>query len=49
MGIEENLKNLQIILPDPKDPVGAYVASKIINNILYIKSGSKDYPVGKIA
>ena len=36
MGIEENLKNLQIILPDPKDPVGAYVASKIINNILYI-------------
>ena len=27
---------LNIILPEPKAPVGAYVATKIINNILYI-------------
>ena len=36
MGIEENLKNLKIILPEPKDPVGAYVAVKKTGNILYV-------------
>ena len=36
MSIEEKIKNLNIKLPSPKDPVGAYVASKIIGNLLYI-------------
>ena len=27
---------LNIKLPDPKDPVGAYAASKIVGNLLYI-------------
>jgi len=27
---------LNIILPEPKDPVGSYVASKITGNLLYI-------------
>tara|TARA_A100001011_G_scaffold374070_1_gene434168 strand:- start:66 stop:527 length:462 start_codon:yes stop_codon:yes gene_type:complete len=36
MSAEEKLKNLKINLPDPKDPVGSYAASKIIGNFLYI-------------
>ena len=28
MSIEKKLKELQIILPEPKAPVGAYVATK---------------------
>ena len=31
-----NLKKNNIELPDPKDPVGAYVASKIIGKLLFI-------------
>ena len=36
MSIEEKIKELKIKLPDPKAPVGAYVASKIVGNLLYI-------------
>ena len=36
MGIEENLKKLNIILPEPKDPVGSYVAAKFHGNLLFI-------------
>ena len=36
MSIEDNIKNLKIILPDPKDPVGKYVATKISGNLLFI-------------
>tara|TARA_B100000965_G_C19334078_1_gene644352 strand:- start:302 stop:760 length:459 start_codon:yes stop_codon:yes gene_type:complete len=36
MSAEQNIKNLKINLPDPKDPVGAYVASKFVGNFLYI-------------
>ena len=36
MSIEKKIKELNIKLPDPKDPVGAYVASKIVGNLLYI-------------
>ena len=32
----EKIKELNIKLPNPKDPVGAYVASKIVGNLLYI-------------
>ena len=36
MNIETKLKELKINLPNAPDPVGAYVAYKIINNLLYI-------------
>ena len=34
--ISENLKKLNIDLPEAPDPVGAYVAFKKINNLLFI-------------
>ena len=36
MTVENNLKRLGIVLPAAPDPVGAYVASKIINKLIYI-------------
>ncbi len=36
MSIEENIKKNNIKLPEPKDPVGAYVATKIVGNLLFI-------------
>ena len=41
--IEENLKKLKIELPNAPDPVGTYVAFKIIGNLLYI---SGQLPIG---
>ena len=34
--IEDKLKQLNIVLPEPKAPVGAYVATKIVGNLLFI-------------
>ena len=36
MSIDDKLKKLNIVLPDPKDPVGSYVASKVVGKLLYI-------------
>ena len=36
MSIEDNLKKLNITVPNAPDPVGAYVAFKKINNLLFI-------------
>ena len=36
MEIEDNLIKLKIILPEPKDPIGSYVAVKKIGHFLYI-------------
>ena len=36
MSIENKLKELGITLPNAPDPVGAYVAFKQINNLLFI-------------
>lgn len=36
MSAEDNLAKLQIKLPEPKSPVGAYTATKIVGNLLYI-------------
>tara|TARA_B100000945_G_scaffold282205_1_gene250449 strand:- start:385 stop:840 length:456 start_codon:yes stop_codon:yes gene_type:complete len=36
MSAEENLKKLNINLPKAPDPVGAYVASKIVGNMIFI-------------
>ena len=41
--IADNLRKLNINLPNPPDPVGAYVAHKIIGNLLYI---SGQLPIG---
>ena len=34
--IEDKLKKLNIILPEPKAPVGAYVATKMVGKLLFI-------------
>ena len=36
MTIENKLKELKIILPEPKNPVGSYVATKITGKLLFI-------------
>ena len=36
MSIEKNLKKHNLILPNAKEPVGSYVSSKIVNNLLFI-------------
>ena len=36
MSIEENLKKYNLKLPEAKDPVGSYIASKVVNNLLFI-------------
>ena len=36
MKIEDNIKKLNINLPEPKAPVGAYVATKIVGKLLFI-------------
>ena len=36
MRMIENLENLKIVLPEPKNPVGAYVAVKIVGQLLYV-------------
>ena len=36
MNFEENIKKNNIVLPNAADPVGSYVAAKIINKMLFI-------------
>ena len=36
MNFEKKIKELKIILPEAKPPVGSYVATKIVGNLLYI-------------
>ena len=36
MTIEDNIKKLNLILPKAPDPVGSYVAAKIVGKLLYI-------------
>ena len=36
MSSSDKLKKLGIVLPEPKSPVGAYVATKIVGNLLFI-------------
>ena len=48
MNIETKLKELKINLPNAPDPVGAYVAYKKINNLLYISGQLPISPDGKL-
>ena len=36
MSYEENIKKLNLKLPNAADPVGSYIATKIVNKLLYI-------------
>ena len=36
MSAEEKVKELNLKLPDPKDPVGSYLATKLTGKLLYI-------------
>ena len=36
MSFDENIKNLKIVLPNAKQPVGSYAATKIIGKLLFI-------------
>jgi enamine deaminase RidA (YjgF/YER057c/UK114 family) len=36
MNFEENIKKLNIVLPEAKSPAGNYVATKIVGKLLYI-------------
>ena len=36
MSFDENIKKLNIVLPEAKPPVGNYVATKIVGNLLYV-------------
>ena len=36
MDFENKIKELKINLPEAKAPVGSYVATKIVGNLLYI-------------
>ena len=36
MSFEIKLKDLNIKLPEPKDPVGSYVATKVVGKLLYV-------------
>tara|TARA_B100001540_G_scaffold184585_1_gene162711 strand:+ start:72 stop:533 length:462 start_codon:yes stop_codon:yes gene_type:complete len=36
MSVEDNIKKLNISLPKAASPVGSYVATKIVNKLLYI-------------
>ena len=36
MNFEDKIKELKIELPEAKAPVGTYVATKIVGNLLYV-------------
>jgi enamine deaminase RidA (YjgF/YER057c/UK114 family) len=36
MNFEKKIKELKIVLPEPKSPVGSYVATKIVGKLLFI-------------
>ena len=48
MSIENKLKKLKIEIPDAPDPVGAYVASKISGNLIFISGQVSLMPDGKL-
>ena len=36
MSSDKNIKNLNTVLPEAKPPVGNYVATKIVGNLIYV-------------
>ncbi len=45
---EKKLHELNIKLPDPKDPVGSYVASKFVGSLLYVSGQISADDKGKL-
>ena len=48
MNFEQNIKNLNIKLPEAKAPVGSYVATKIIGGLLFISGQISISEEGKL-
>ena len=48
MNFEQNIKNLNIKLPEAKPPVGSYVATKIIGSLLFISGQISISEEGKL-
>ena len=48
MNFEQNIKNLNIKLPEAKPPVGSYVATKIIGNLLFVSGQISINEEGKL-
>ena len=48
MNFEQNIKNLNIKLPEAKPPVGSYVATKIIGGLLFISGQISISEEGKL-
>ena len=48
MNIDNKLKELKIQIPEAPAPVGAYVAFKIIGNLLYISGQLPIGPTGEM-
>ena len=48
MSAEENLKKLNINLPKAPDPVGAYVASRIVGNLVFVSGQLPLDSMGKL-
>ena len=48
MNFEQNIKNLNIKLPETKPPVGSYVATKIIGGLLFISGQISISEEGKL-
>ena len=48
MNLEKKIKELKIKLPEPKDPVGSYVAYKFIGKLLYISGQISTDDKGKL-
>ena len=48
MNFDQNIKNLNIKLPEAKPPVGSYVATKIIGSLLFISGQISISEEGKL-
>tara|TARA_B100001093_G_scaffold476105_1_gene502202 strand:+ start:844 stop:1305 length:462 start_codon:yes stop_codon:yes gene_type:complete len=48
MSADQNIKELNLILPDPKNPVGSYLATKITGKLLYISGQISTDSKGKL-
>ena len=48
MTAEENIKKFNIMLPNAPDPVGSYVATKVVGKLLYISGQISNDENGKL-
>ena len=48
MSFEEKIKELKIVLPEAKAPVGSYIATKKVGNLLFISGQISINPYGEL-